>query len=433
MLDLRLIREETDRVRRGCEAKGFPVDLDAILRKDEERRRALLEVETLQRERNVRSEAIGRRKKAGEDASAEQAEVRAIGERIRVLEEMRRVVEEELHALLLTVPNLPDDSVPPGRTPEDNVVVKTAGPERTYDFEPKPHWELGERLEILDFERGVKVAGSGFPVYRGLGARLERALISFFLDAHTRGGRYLEIFPPILVNAESATGTGQLPDKEDQMYVAGRDDLYLVPTAEVPVTNLHRDEILAAERLPIRYAAYTPNFRREAGSHGRDVRGLNRLHQFNKVELVHFVEPSTSMAELDALVADAEALLVALGLRYRVLFMCAGDMGFTQVKKYDLEVWAPGQKRWLEVSSCSSFGDFQARRMKIRYRPEEGKIALVHTLNGSALATPRTFIALLETYQQADGSVEIPAPLRPYMHVDAIRPGHERAAAEGAR
>lgn len=422
MLDLRLIREETERVRRGCEAKGFPVDLDRILQSDEERRRVLQEVEALQRDRNTRSEAIGKKKKSGEDASAEQAAVREIGEKIRLLEERRKVVEEELNALLLTVPNLPDASVPPGKTPEENVVVREAGPQRTFDFTPRAHWELGESLGILDFERGVKVTGSGFPVYKGLGARLERALISFFLDQHTKSGRYLEIFPPILVNTESATGTGQLPDKEDQMYTVGRDDLFLVPTAEVPVTNLHRDEILAAEELPIRYAAYTPNFRREAGSHGRDVRGLNRLHQFNKVELVQFVDPEDSMKELDALVADAEYILLALGLRYRVLFMCAGDMGFTQTKKYDLEVWAPGQQKWLEVSSCSNFGDFQARRMKIRYRPSEGKVSLVHTLNGSGLATPRTFIAILETFQRANGSVEIPEVLRPYMHVEEILP-----------
>lgn len=422
MLDLRLIREETDRVRRACEAKGFPADIDGILRLDEERRRVLGEVEALQQERNRRSEEIGQKKKAGQDASAEQQHVREIGERIRLLEEKRRAVEEELHALLLTVPNIPDDSVPPGRTPEDNVVLRELGPERSFPFEPKPHWELAEALNILDFERGVKITGSGFPVYKGMGARLERALISFFLDTHTKSGRYTEIFPPILVNAESATGTGQLPDKEDQMYVVTRDDLYLVPTAEVPVTNLHRDEILAQEDLPIRYAAYTPNFRREAGSHGRDVRGLNRVHQFNKVELVHFVEPAESNEALEQLVADAESVLRALGLRYRVLFMCAGDMGFTQTKKYDLEAWAPGQGKWLEVSSCSNFGDFQARRMKIRYRPREGKTTLVHTLNGSGLATPRTFIALLETYQRADGSVEIPEALRPWMGASEIRP-----------
>jgi seryl-tRNA synthetase len=261
----------------------------------------------------------------------------------------------------------------------------------------------------------VKVAGSGFPVYKGLGARLERSLVNFFLDRHTASGRYREVFPPIVVNADSATGTGQLPDKEDQMYVVGRDDLYLVPTAEVPVTNLHRDEILPLEALPIRYAAYTPNFRREAGSHGRDVRGLNRVHQFNKVELVKFVEPETSDAELESLVRDAEDVIAALGLRYRVILMCTGDMGFTQAKKFDLEVWAPGQGKWLEVSSCSNFRDFQARRMRIRYRDRNGKASLVHTLNGSGLATPRTFIALLEHYQRADGSVAIPEVLRPWV------------------
>jgi seryl-tRNA synthetase len=314
---------------------------------------------------------------------------------------------------------LPDDSVPPGRTPDDNVVVREAGESREFGFEPKPHWELAEALGLLDFERGVKVTGSGFPVYTGLGARLERALISFFLDRAAAAG-YREVLPPILVNEDSVRGTGQLPDKEDQMYVATRDDLYLIPTAEVPLTNLHRDEILAADSLPIRYAGFTPNFRREAGSHGRDVRGLNRVHQFHKVELVKFVAPETSDAELESLVADAEALLKELGLRYRVLLMCAGDMGFTQAKKYDLEVWAPGQGRWLEVSSCSNFRDFQARRMKIRSRGDGGKPQLVHTLNGSGLATPRTFIAVLEHYQRADGTIAVPEALRPYLGADTI-------------
>ena len=434
MLDLRLIREETDRVRRACEAKGFPADIDRILRLDEERRDALGQAELLQQLRNSQSHEIGQKKRAGEDVDFDQQQVRLVGKKIRVLEDHKRSVEEELHALLLTVPNIPDDSVPPGRTPEDNVVVRQHGPERAYDFELKPHWALAESLDILDFERGVKITGSGFPVYKGMGARLERALISMFLDTHTKSGRYVEIFPPILVNAESATGTGQLPDKEDQMYVATRDDLYLVPTAEVPVTNLHRDEILSHDELPIRYAAYTPNFRREAGSHGRDVRGLNRIHQFNKVELVHFVEPESSNEALESLVADAESVLQALNLRYRVLLMCAGDMGFTQTKKYDLEVWAPGQGKWLEVSSCSNFGDFQARRMKIRYRPRDGKTTLVHTLNGSGLATPRTFIAVLETYQRADGSVEVPEALRPYMSVSEIRPaGTSKEAVAGGK
>jgi seryl-tRNA synthetase len=429
MLDIRFVRENPDVVRRGCEAKGIEADVDLAVSLDEKRRTLLVEVEELQRQRNARSKEIGEKKKAGEDASAESAAVRDIGERIKAMEEERKELDARLHDALLQIPNLPDDSVPPGRTPEDNVVVRQEGPMPSFDFEPRPHWELGESLDILDFERGVKVTGSGFPVYRGLGARLERALLSFFLDTHTRSGRYVEILPPSLVNEDSAVGTGQLPDKEDQMYVATRDGLYLVPTAEVPVTNLHRDEILAGEDLPIRYAAYTPNFRREAGSHGRDVRGLNRVHQFNKVELVHFVEPSTSDDALEALVADAEGVIRALGLRYRVLLMCAGDMGFTQAKKYDLEVWAPGQQRWLEVSSCSNFRDYQARRMKIRYRGENGKPALVHTLNGSGLATPRTFIALLETYQRADGTVQVPEALRPYLGVDVLAPPARRAEA----
>jgi seryl-tRNA synthetase len=422
MLDIRLVREDTDRVRQGCEAKGFPADVDKVLEVDGERRRLLQDLEALQQERNARSREIGRKMKAGEDAAADQAEVRSLGERIKELEEARRGLEVRLHELMLEVPNLPDPSVPIGKDAGDNVIVREAGPEPRFDFEPKPHWEIGEKLGILDFERGVKITGSGFPVYWGWGAKLERALISYFLDVHSGDGGYEEIFPPILVNADSATGTGQLPDKEDQMYVATRDDLYLVPTAEVPVTNLHRDEILPLEKLPLRYVAYTPNFRREAGSHGRDVRGLNRVHQFNKVELVHFVEPANSDEELERLLAAAERVLSALGLRYRVLLLCSGDMGFTQTKTYDLEVWAPGQGKWLEVSSCSCFGDFQARRMRIRYRPAAGKPAFVHTLNGSGLATPRTYVGILETFQHRDGSVGIPEVLRRYVGADVIHP-----------
>ena len=430
MLDVRRIREETELVRAGCEAKGFPVDLDEILRLDRERRELLVEIEGLQHERNDRSQEIGRKKRAGEDADEDQAAVRSIGERIKELEGTRRDLEDALEGHLLQVPNVADPSVPVGRAPEANEVVRVGGPEPTFDFEARAHWDLGEELGILDFERGVKVTGSGFPVYRGLGARLERALLAWFLDTHTGSGRYTEILPPILVNEASATGTGQLPDKEGQMYVVPRDELYLVPTAEVPVTNLHRDEILPLESLPLRYAAYTPNFRREAGSHGREVRGLNRVHQFNKIELVQFVEPTTSDDELESLVKDAEALLEGLGLRYRVLLLCTGDMGFTQSKTYDLEVWAPGQKKWLEVSSCSNFTDFQARRMKIRYRSPKGKPALVHTLNGSGLATPRTFTAILETFQRADGSVVVPDVLRPYVGVDVIEPA---TAGKGAK
>ncbi|MDP7032598.1 MAG: serine--tRNA ligase [Gemmatimonadota bacterium] len=424
MLDIRTIREETDRVRAGALAKGVKVDLDPILELDLRRRAILADLETRQHERNTRSREIGERKRAGEDADEAQDEVRRIGEAIRELEEERRSVEASLHERLLTVPNLPDDEVPPGNSAGDNVVVRESGESPAFDFTPRPHWELAEALGILDFERGVKIAGSGFPVYAGAGARLERALVSFFLD-QAAGAGYREILPPVLANEDSVIGTGQLPDKEDQMYVVGRDDLYLIPTAEVPVTNLHRDEILPAADLPVKYAAFSANFRRESGSHGREVRGLNRVHQFHKVELVKFVEPSRSSEELDALVADAEALLTALGLRYRVLFMCAGDMGFTQAKKFDLEVWAPGQERWLEVSSCSNFRDYQSRRMKIRYRPEgkKAKPALLHTLNGSGLATPRTWITILEHYQRADGTVEVPEVLRPYTGLDLIRPG----------
>jgi seryl-tRNA synthetase len=426
MLDVRTIREDPERVREGARAKGLDVDIEPILALDESRRSILVQLEDLQRQRNARSKEIGQRRQRGEDPRDEQAEVKRIGERIPELEAERRSVEDRLEQALLTVPNPPDDSVPRGRTAEENLIVREGGLERRFDFAAKPHWELGEALGILDFERGVKVTGSGFPVYTGLGARLERSLVSFFLDLHTAAGAYREIFPPILVNEASATGTGQLPDKEAQMYVVPRDELYLVPTAEVPVTNLHRDEILPAEALPLRYAAYTPNFRREAGSHGRDVRGLNRVHQFNKVELVKFVEPATSDDELESLVADAERVLQKLELRYRVCLLCTGEMGFTQAKTYDLEVWAPGQGKWLEVSSCSNFRDFQARRMKIRYRGAGGKPALVHTLNGSGLATPRTFVAILEQNQRADGGVEVPRALRPYVGVDVIQPAASR-------
>ncbi|MGQ0723093.1 MAG: serine--tRNA ligase [Candidatus Eiseniibacteriota bacterium] len=426
MLDVRAIRENPERVREGARAKGLDVDLESILALDESRRSILGQLEELQRQRNARSKEIGLRRQRGEDPRDEQAEVKRIGDRIPELEAERKAVEDRLEQALLAVPNTPDDSVPRGRTADDNRVVREGGPEHRFDFAAKPHWELGESLGILDFERGVKVTGSGFPVYTGLGARLERSLVSFFLDLHTEGGAYREIFPPILVNEASATGTGQLPDKEAQMYVVPRDELYLVPTAEVPVTNLHRDEILPTDALPLRYAAYTPNFRREAGSHGRDVRGLNRVHQFNKVELVKFVEPSTSDDELETLVADAERVLQKLELRYRVSLLCSGEMGFTQAKTYDLEVWAPGQGKWLEVSSCSNFRDFQARRMKIRYRGEGGKPSLVHTLNGSGLATPRTFVAILEQNQRADGTVDVPHALRPYVGVDVIQPAASR-------
>jgi seryl-tRNA synthetase len=329
-------------------------------------------------------------------------------------------IETDLNKLLLTIPNIPHPDVPVGKTPEDNKEVARWGEIVENDFEMKPHWDLVQKLDIIDFERGVKITGAGFPIYKDKGAKLQRALINFFLDeAATRG--YKEIQPPLMINTASATGTGQLPDKEDLMYTIPRDEFFMVPTAEVPVTNIFRDEILSEQQLPVKFCAYTPCFRREAGSYGKDVRGLNRLHQFDKVELVKFVHPEKSYDELESLRKDAERLLQLLGIPYRVLLMCSGDMGFTQTKKYDLEVWAPAQKRWLEVSSISNFESFQARRMNIRYKPAGGgKPEIIHTLNGSGLALPRVVAALLEQYQTPEGKVIVPKALHKYTGFEAI-------------
>jgi seryl-tRNA synthetase len=340
---------------------------------------------------------------------------------IKAFDEELRTVEPSLNALLLTVPNIPHPSVPEGRTPEDNVELSKWGAPPVIDFKPKPHWELLEKLGIVDFERGVKITGAGFPLYKGAGAKLERALINFFLDEAAARG-YKEVSPPLMVNAASATGTGQLPDKEDLMYVVPKDEMFLVPTAEVPVTNIHRAEVFEEADLPVKYCAYTPCFRREAGSYGKDVRGLNRLHQFDKVELVKFVHPGVSYTELDSLRDDAAHLLELLGLPYRVLLMCTGDMGFTQTKKYDLEVWSLAQQRWLEVSSCSNFEAFQARRMNIRFRPRSGggKPEFVHTINGSGLALPRVVAALIEHCQTPEGKVVVPKALHRYTGFEVI-------------
>jgi seryl-tRNA synthetase len=377
-------------------------------------------VETLKSRRNTVSAEVARMKSKGEDASALIAEMRTVAEEIRTLDAALGAVEEKLRATLLLIPNMPHASVPAGKTPADNLPVATWGEEPEADFALKPHWELMEKLGIIDFARGTKITGAGFPVYIGRGAQLERALINFFLDeARTRG--YTEMSPPLMVNVASATGTGQLPDKEDQMYVVPRDELYLVPTAEVPVTNYYRDEVLAEKQLPVRFCAYTPCFRREAGSYGKDVRGLNRVHQFNKVELVGLVHPDRSYDDLEEMRADAESLIRKLGLRYRVLLMCAGDLGFTQAKKYDLEVWSAGQSKWLEVSSISNFESYQARRMNIRFRPDGGgKPEILHTLNGSALALPRIVAALLEHYQTPEGKVVVPAALHRYTGFEII-------------
>ncbi len=420
MLDLRFIREHPDLVTEGIRKKGFSVTVDEILRLDTRRRDLLQSGEALKSRRNTVSGEIGTLKKKGEDASSAIAEMDTVKQQIKAIDEELKGIEDALNQLLLTVPNVPHPSVPEGSTPDDNKVVSAWGAPPVIDFQPKTHWELAEKLGIIDFERGVKITGAGFPLLRGQGARLERALINFFLDEGTARG-YTEVSPPYMVNADSARGTGQLPDKEDLMYIATRDELYLVPTAEVPVTNIHRDEILREEQLPVKYCAYTPCFRREAGSYGKDVRGLNRVHQFDKVELVKFVHPGTSYNELEGLREDAELLLQKLGLHYHVLLMCTGDMGFTQTKKYDLEVWSVGQKRWLEVSSISNFESFQARRMNVRFRPRgEGKPEIVHTLNGSGLALPRVVAALLEQYQTPEGKIVVPKVLHKYTGFEII-------------
>ena len=426
---LQRLREEPDVIRRGAIDKGEdPALVDRALELDERRRALLGESEGLKAERNAASKRIGEAIKGGarpdgpEVADLKAASV-AAGERIDALDAELAGVEAALDDQLLRIPNPADPEVPVGGE-EANLTVRTWGEQLDHvseGWERKPHWELGEALDILDNARGAKIAGSGFPVYKGAGSALQRGLISWFLDVHTREHGFTEVWPPAVVNTASATGTGQIPDKEDQMYVVTRDELYRVPTAEVPVTNLHRDEILDAADLPIRYAAYTPCFRREAGAAGKDTRGILRVHQFDKVEMVLFEKPEDSPAAREWMTERAEILLQRLGLAYRVLLMSTREMGFVQAKKYDLEVWSPGVERWLEVSSCSNFRDYQARRMAIRYRPEAGaKPELVHTLNGSGLALARVVAALLETYQQPDGSVTVPEVLRPYLGRDTI-------------
>ncbi|HHP7237352.1 serine--tRNA ligase [Longibacter sp.] len=424
MLDIERIRQEPQRIKEAIRAKGAgePDVVDQLLDVDEERRAAITEMQETQEKQNKVSRSIGQLKREGKDDEAQEKieETSRLKSRVKELEETVREVKEKQQRLLLEIPNVPHRSVPVGSTEEDNEVAAEVGEKPTFDFDPKPHWEITDQHDLVDFERGAKVTGAGFPFYLGKGARLQRALINFFLDRAQKNG-YREMQAPHFVNEASARGTGQLPDKEDLMYEIQRDELFPIPTAEVPVTNFFRDEILAADELPVKLCAYTPCFRREAGSHGADVRGLNRLHQFDKVELVHVVEPDDSYRALESLREDAEALLDALGLPYRRLLMCTGDMGFTQAKKYDLEVWSAGQERWLEVSSISNFEDFQARRMAIRYRPEaEAKPQLVHTLNGSGLALPRVVAAILEQYQDEHGNVLIPEVLQPYTGFETI-------------
>ncbi len=416
MLDIRLFRERPEFVKERLALRGGEYPVDEVISLDRRRRELLQEVEKLRHARKVASEEIGRLKRAGQDAQEQMQEVKRLGERLKELENELRTVEARLRALLLEIPNLPHESVPPGVDENDNQVIKRWGDLPTFDFTPKPHWELGERLGIFDFARAAKITGSRFVVYRGAGARLERALIAFMLDLHTKEHGYQEVLPPFIVNEASMIGTGQLPKFKEDLFKLEDWDYYLIPTAEVPVTNLHRDEIIPEEALPLYYVAYTPCFRAEAGAHGRDVKGIIRQHQFNKVELVKFAHPETSYEELESLTFDAEEVLQKLGLPYRVVVLCTGDLGFAAAKTYDLEVWVPGQNRFVEISSCSNFEDYQARRANIRFRPKGGKKPrLVHTLNGSGLAVGRTLMAILENYQQRDGTVVVPEVLRPYL------------------
>src|SRR5438477_7206829 len=422
MLDIRLIRAEPERVKAELAKVGFPAaEVDALLEADRRRREALHALETLRAERTNASRAIRDLKDPAERERAIAAQ-RTVGERIAAAEETAAAAEADFERRMLEVPNLPHPDVPVGPDESANVVVRTVGEPRRFDFPALAHWDLGPQLGILDFERGVKISGTRFYVLRGAGARLQRGLITWMLDLHTREHGYTEVYPPAMVKRECLVGTGNLPKFADTVYRDAEEDFWFVPTAEVPVTNLYRDEIL--ERLPIHHVAYTPCFRREKMSAGRDVRGIKRGHQFDKVEMVKFVAPETSDQELVRLLADAEDVCRRLGLPYRIVQMCTGDLSFTAAMKYDIEVWAPGCGEWLEVSSCSNFRDFQARRANIRYRPAAGaKPELVHTLNGSGLGLPRVLIAVLETYQRADGSVAVPEVLRPYLGVDMIARG----------
>ena len=422
MISIDLIREEPDGVRDAARRRGDDVPIERILELDARRRELIAEGDELRARRNRVSKELGQTK---EKPPATISEMRQVGARIKELDAEARKNDGELQDLLLAVPNIPDADVPTGKDDSDNVVIRTVGELPSFNFDPLPHWELGENLGIIDFTTGVKLSGSRFYVLKGKGATLQRALISWLLNLHTREHGYEELYLPYIVSRETVTGSGQLPKFADTMYHDDEDDMWLVPTAEVPITNMHGGEILSAGQLPLNYVAHSPCFRREKAAAGRDTRGIKRLHQFEKVEMYRFVEPSESPAALDQLVADAENVCIQLGIPYQVKLQCTGDMGFSVVRTYDVELWAPGCGEWLEVSSCSNCTDFQARRANIRYRPEEGaKPRLVHTLNGSGLGIPRTMIAILEHYQQVDGSVMVPTVLQPYTGFDHIGGTH---------
>ena len=439
MLDMKFVRENLEVVKKAMHDRGYMVideketlrlteeqlegalDFHHIIDQEEERRNILKEVEILRNKRNITSEEIAKLKAKKHDALHLINEMKEVANTIKQMDEKLKALDEETQAFLLNVPNIPHESVPKGKDETENVVAKKWGEPKQFDFEPLNHWDIGEVLELIDFDRGSKIAGARFSLMKGSGARLERALMNFMLDLNTSKG-YKEIFPPIIVNRESMTGTGQLPKFENELFIVRDPEFYLIPTAEVPVTNIHRDEILSEQTLPLYYTAYTPCFRREAGSYGKDVRGLIRQHQFNKVELVKFVLPEMSFDELEALTQDAEDILQKLELPYQLVELCTGDLGFAASKTYDLEVWLPGQQKYREISSCSNFTDYQARRANIRFRREGKKgTEFVHTLNGSGLAIGRTLVAILENYQQEDGSIVVPEVLRPYMGIDIIK------------
>jgi seryl-tRNA synthetase len=415
MFDIKLIRDNLDQVKKGLAAKNVKIDIDAVCRKDKERRDLLGEIENLRQQQNKANHDISQLLKNKQDAKAEIAEMKSISDQLAALGPRIKEIETALDNLLIAIPNLPHESVPVGSA-DHNKIVRTWDEPKKFSFKPKTHIEIAESLDIIDFKRASKISGSNFILYKGMGAKLERALINFMLDLHTNQHGYLETFPPFLVNAASMTGTGQLPKMAEDMYKLKDDDLYLIPTAEVPVTNIHRDEILNEDDLPIYYTACSACLRREAGSYGKETRGLVRVHQFDKVELVKFVKPETSYDELEKLVGNAEKVLQLLGLPYRVLMLATGDLSFAAAKCYDLEAYAPGFEKWLEVSSCSNFEDFQARRANIKFKNKQTKkVQLVHTLNGSGVAMARTMIGILENYQTPEGNVMIPEVLRPYM------------------
>jgi len=415
MIDPKLVRENIGIVEEALKKRGATFDTGRLVSIDEKRRKLIQESEKMKNEKNALSDEIAKSRKAGTNPAEKIEHLRTLGKDINLLEEQLKGVEKEWEDILLIIPNIPHESVPVGTTEEDNKVVRTWGEKPAFDFEPLAHWDLGEKLDILDFKRAAKITGSRFTLYKSYGALLERSLINFMLDLHVLKHGYTEVLPPFIVNRETMTGTGQLPKFEEELFRLDGLDYFLIPTAEVPVTNIFSNEILKEEELPIKYVAYTPCFRKEAGAHGKDTRGLTRQHQFNKVELVKFAHPDNSYDELEGLLLDAEDVLKVLNIHYRVSLLCTGDLGFSSAKTYDIEVWLPGQNIYREISSCSNFETFQARRAKIRYRKSNGKVDLLHTLNGSGIAIGRTTMAVMENYQTKDGFIMVPEALKPYM------------------